>query len=244
MSPADPPNDEPNKPPADTGARGPADDSIEPTPAAPRAQSSPSKADNPRRWYSWFSALEPSQKIELLSTVTVGISTVFATMIALMAWLSPEGRERLEIEQRAWLGATISLQQPFSLKDDFTFHVDVTNTGKTPALNARVAVESYWSYHFPFPQGAEILLPDEIDGRGSVAPGNSLRVVGVERPTRVAVDRLRGDNPTGTLHYYIVGRIDYHDVFGNARTTKFCAYMKTDEPGPIMLVSPQGNDMN
>lgn len=127
-------------------------------------------------------------------------------------------RHNFKVDQRAWIGitridASLDPDKPTNLL------VHVSNSGKTPALNAR-------SNHFVecIPNGSSPQFGESernATARSDQVPGSERILTHVNicyNPKRVR------DVLDGNLALYVYGTIWYEDIFGDTHKTTFCNF--------------------
>lgn len=148
----------------------------------------------------------------------IGISAVIAyAIVSYFQWQAQI--QNMRIDQRAWVGVVGVKSFDFKVGPGFSIPFDMTNSGKTPALNvhSEVALKSVEkekefvaTYDEPRPlkPSFEVVQPQ-------------MHMILSTLPTDVS-DLQFGDieNFRGILYGY--GKITYNDIFGKEHHTTFC----------------------
>ncbi len=134
----------------------------------------------------------------------------------------------MEMEQRAWVLPIDAIKDPKpqgSVPPGRTPYVVILNNfGRTPALDVKVRVE-------PIFFGGTELPPDQWlpafrdTGSLSILPHGT----GAVSEKRVTLHWIQNEMETAKalygkseLYFFILGKVEYSDVFGRKRTTMFC----------------------
>jgi hypothetical protein len=135
--------------------------------------------------------------------------------------------QSFRLDQRAWVGQMDSSASEAEEGKPITFRVVIGNSGKTPALNVRMAISSA---HAP---KAVKFIPRysgpntaALQGTGAMQPGAKGLL---EQTTGPLVDVSKYQR--GEYLYYVFGRIDYEDVFGRPHWTTWCLYVGGEHTG-------------
>jgi hypothetical protein len=150
--------------------------------------------------------------------------------------------EQFHVDQRPWIGVVDSRIGHFAYHEDYIVEIQITNSGKQPALHAW-----YWNKSRVNPEpGIEATNMD--DGKKHVALGSI-------PPNGPRIMRLIWKwDEWGKGYGYIVnrtslisnyGEIFYYDAQGTKRKTQFCFFMKDAGLSSQRLVfCDQWNEMN
>ena len=138
-----------------------------------------------------------------------------------------ESTEASHLDQRAWVGA-IAFPEPKTLDvgQKATFGAELTNTGKTPALNIQSKMMAW-----PFLKSVEFMPHWEpAPGKPSITvlqPGMHITLwTGPQSApgTEIAISRLK----SGEEIFYVYGETTYDDIFGKHHHTHFCGFLQPD----------------
>jgi hypothetical protein len=130
----------------------------------------------------------------------------------------------MQIDQRAWVGIDVVKMQDLKAGQPFFTSVRYKNTGKTFALNCRIASAITMSK-------VTISSADDIKkdnqsyrfapGKGTLYPGAN-NFIPFPGGNVVIIDQAIIDKiAAGELIIYIVGEIHYDDIFGDHHVTQF-----------------------
>jgi len=133
-------------------------------------------------------------------------------------------------DQRAWLVAVGfgAPNPPFAEDKQPIFSVEITNSGKTPAIKVEPKISAW-----PYPKGqtfVPVYLDDPskpIQSVGIISPGlhPTLKTLPPIAPlTKTIIDQVKH----GSFIYYVYGVITYDDVSRRPHQTTFCFYLSTD----------------
>jgi hypothetical protein len=133
--------------------------------------------------------------------------------------------DAFRLDQRAWLGvnnlAIVVLKSGEPLRVD----ADIANTGKTPALNIRVANAGIQTNFGPldvdsFIASGKLGKPKQPPSTDVIFPNSSAKI---PFPTDQSLnDMLVTQINAHTLWVYVFGDIYYRDSFGGEHVTEFC----------------------
>jgi hypothetical protein len=126
----------------------------------------------------------------------------------------------------------------------FISHIEITNTGQTPAYDVIILTGSFPLMH---PIGSASGLPRGIsDGNPSVATlgagrtSKSMAIVESFDWTNEEFEECRAEN--GWLRIYAWGTVKYKDVFGTGQHTNFCFYYEWNGTVAVATTSQHHND--
>ena len=134
----------------------------------------------------------------------------------------------LKVTQRAWVGVTAAqLDAPFNPKELIGARATITNTGPSPALNMTATLAMVVKNDYPLPDDFEMPQPrfpvhsstnlmSGVVAPMHLVPNAEIAATFRERPAKV--------------HVYILGKIEYTDIFGDRHTTRYCYFRFEDEP--------------
>ena len=145
------------------------------------------------------------------------------------------------LDQRPWIGIGPARVSRFDEKKPITVEIQISNSGKTPALN--IAQWSRYKYGSGLERGPLLTdtIPAEWHHVGSTPPqGNQL--LHLYLPWDVWVANLtRLTTKQGRLLFF--GEIAYDDVGGAHHRTQFCVFMADPESRELPICDSWG-DMN
>ncbi len=121
------------------------------------------------------------------------------------------------LDERAWVVVVAYTNNQTAT--NISFNVTAKNTGKTPALNFTMWVETQGSTNangfgcvlpatYPRPEQLQLLPPDGVSSKGTEG-----------KPTDIKIGDLIGAKKT---NYFLDGIIKYDDIFTNHHWTRFC----------------------
>jgi hypothetical protein len=185
---------------------------------------------NERSWFDigvafsgWLIALATVLILAMYTYYTKGqwMAAIQATNTASRSF--NEARNDFRIDERAWIGVSDMLLNKSKAPNPISVQVTVYNTGKTVARNMRTWYFLHLDKH-TLPNIEEyverpIERKDGISSPSVLFPNRPRYLVPVDRisnETRDAVVR-------GETLLYVIGEIDYDDLFGTTHYTEFCA---------------------
>jgi hypothetical protein len=136
--------------------------------------------------------------------------------------------ENFRLEQRAWVGPTqVETVTKANENQRFKVNVSIVNSGKTPALRYRST-----AYLRMIDAKGNPELPKEIVNKAMketsavMQPGMTFKVT--PEFNKVLSKADIDDLLAGKSAIYLVGIINYEDVFGRPHSTKICIYLAKD----------------
>jgi hypothetical protein len=154
-----------------------------------------------------------------------------------------QSADTLVAAERAWVQVHITKQPQVQMSSGsgigitqlgiqrVWFWPDVINIGRTPAKMTKIFVVTC---QIPKPLGTHSMMPPELPPEPIYAADNQRRAIGIEREMFLAPNmgvnplpiEVRGqewaDITQRKVTLYVYGFIDYVDVAGNSRQTRFC----------------------
>lgn len=127
-------------------------------------------------------------------------------------------------DQRAWISLkTLRLRDPLSVGSVPTVVIEVTNTGRTPAIDARV-YGSVFSRSAPLPPEPppDCLRAGECKQSSAVLGPGAALFFPVDASAAIEKQSQIDAIETGTWRLYAVGGIVYSDIFGRLHRTEIC----------------------
>lgn len=152
-----------------------------------------------------------------------------------------------DLDQRAWVGSVTSRIDQFDMNNPFVATVELSNSGKTPAVHLRAAhsyvpIDEPRPYAFtPSVTGPPIGLVKDMEkhliGDRVIAPQAKIEIVADSRlnhpanerypPLTALINSKYQQFVEGGSHLFIFGEVRYDDVVGGKRhTTKWCYYVR------------------
>jgi len=123
------------------------------------------------------------------------------------------------IEQRAWIGPKVIIMKTFQAGQNVEVLLAITNSGKTPALNAEV-LTGFTKSATPLTEIPEP-LPDNPPTPAVYFPDQQYGVPAYSTAplSQADFDAIKAN----TLLLYLVAHIRYTDIFRESHNTKLCA---------------------
>jgi hypothetical protein len=150
-----------------------------------------------------------------------------------------DAREATRVDQRAWLGVSETVAVPLTVGEQLRVSVKFVNSGKTPALHLSEAAA--WLL---LPASQQPDLPNAL--LGHVSATNGVVAPGSPRTDSVAVGSVTQDDinalNSGAYVFYIVGQMNYEDVFGEKHQTNYC--LRRDPASTGLVDCNTFNSMN
>jgi hypothetical protein len=188
-------------------------------PLLPQIPSTPE--DSPKTKDPWYKTLQGWVSVVQL----IGIP--FAIGYAVVTYLQWQDiRHNFLIDQRAWLSID-GFQLSHEIDETHPFEVlfHITNTGRTPALNASVQTSTTLSAHDPV---RETFMPVETLSRMNISPGTSH--VHSYADSRLFRSEELGYFRSKQLRAYFRIRLFYEDIFGRTHRTDYCGFYVFGNP--------------
>jgi len=151
-------------------------------------------------------------------------------------------REAIHSSERPWITDTAKNIPPLTPNVKFTMYIQILNSGKSPALQARVVMQSRYFKKFP--------LPNPPYDLSVGTPAQSLAILTPNVPIALQLpDTLLFDEPfrkiqSGEVAYFIYGQIHYTDAFSpsHEHVTHFCTQYRPDPTRTLWVACPFYND--
>jgi hypothetical protein len=152
------------------------------------------------------------------------------------------------LDQRPWVNVhSAKLSKPLEVGDAPVANFNVTNSGKTPALNGRMfgiilSAEPNMGFDTsldPAKLGADFT-------HFVIAPGRTNEVTAPYGPANpISKQSDIDDIRNGKKCLFFIGHIFYEDVFGETHSTEFCAKMCSDLfDSRTFILCNEGNTLN
>lgn len=139
---------------------------------------------------------------------------------------------------RAWLLVeNIAPEGPFDDKKDTVIRIRIKNSGRVPATFTGFAQINYTT---TFPLNDDEMFLGIAPSKKEMSKGvlGSGDVCDLRIPTENSRFALRASGLP--VYMYVMGAINYEDVFGK-HTTKFCAYRKDGDDPKTLTIAPNNN---
>jgi hypothetical protein len=181
-------------------------------------------------------------KVMAGATFVVALATIGYTITSFLQWnILSKQLELSHVDQRPWLGIKAMNPPIMSLGQPFKVDAMLVNTGKTPALNEKIK----WA----IVDGTKSLDVDKISKSTNYTIDTSESVIypNVEMSTsmgssyNLSKDKISAIK-AGKDVMYILGTINYTDIFGNLHATNYCGFYAPETDG--FSVCGQHNDAN
>jgi hypothetical protein len=148
-------------------------------------------------------------------------------------------QQNVELEQRAWVSALMSLRQ-FQAGKPILADIVTSNSGKTPALHVDVTTEVLLAAPSSEPpRNGSAARQSQDEQPRNLAPQAAMRTIVGEKMELAAEDFKKIDDCL--LQYTVSGVIRYDDIFGNGHETRFCGFI--DPASKAILNYKTGNEM-
>lgn len=155
-------------------------------------------------------------------------------------------------DQRAWLGISefeVEQYAPDEPQKPFKIVLRLRNSGKTPAINIRLAT-AFQNYPDPVVDGPstndiKVLLHSLKESKSAfvAAPNSTRKYIIDDRVNKNIVTANYSTIRTYHSWAYFFGQIEYDDVFQHGRITKFCLYL-ADPPNKQLAHCNKFNEMH
>lgn len=180
------------------------------------------------RWWDFMRDPKHSNAIIAIFTSLIFVTGVLYTTFAGLQWSATTSA--MKLDERAWVGVIKVNQFDFKTGPGFTIPFDVTNSGKTPALNvhSEVTLKSL--------EKTVVFVPT-YDEPHPIKP--SIYVIQPQMHMTLSTlpidvsERQFNDIANGRGILYAYGHIVYDDIFGTEHNTTFCVMYWNGLPGPI-----------
>ena len=171
--------------------------------------------------------------ITALATAAIVVLTTFYVSYSKKQWealieSNRINRNVMAIDQRAWLTVrAVTLTHPLKLGEKPSAAIEIINSGKSPAIEARVAGTALSRRTLTEALAGPNVL-GEPDSRAIVGPNVTLTVI-LDTSEAVATQGQIDAITSGQGTFYATGTIFYDDIFKTAHWTKFCFKMGSME---------------
>jgi hypothetical protein len=176
-------------------------------------------------------------------TAAIALFALCAVGVGVVQWHAMEGqlgemrnsgidaRNAMRLDQRAWVGVVKVNSFDLRIGPNFSVPFDMTNSGKTPALNVMTKTS------LKTIEKRESFIPTYSDptptkpSRGVIQPQMHMELSSL--PANISPTQYEDiENGRGILYAY--GDITYDDIFGLTHETTFCVMYWTGLAGPIL----------
>lgn len=156
--------------------------------------------------------------------------------------------EQNRLDQRAWLGVKDTTLRSFKVGTPIEVQVSIMNSGKTPAFRILEGVRggSFSSVKWSPKLGENIVLSEEAKISLHPAPAippNGLDFINMDNNS-VLTQPQYDDVMSGSRFVYVVGRVEYIDVFRKSQWMTFCLQIVAYNNAPILRECDVGSSMS
>jgi hypothetical protein len=157
-------------------------------------------------------------------------------------------QDAMRLDQRAWLGVKDTTLKSFKVGAPIEAQVLILNSGKTPALQIREGVRG--GSFVPVGSDSEMIRHEILkeETQINLHPAPTIPPSGSDYLTSFTNADLNqpqyDDVMSGSRSVYIVGRVEYLDIFQKSQWMTFCLQIVAYNKAPLLRECDTGSDMS